>query len=259
MLEAQVHDASCFATLTYDDENIPEGGSLDPRDLQLSFKRLRRTGVKFRYFAVGEYGDATNRPHYHVAYYGFRCTNGGSHYRRSGMACCATCHQVQETWGKGHVRLGELNTASAQYIGGYVTKKMTAKDDARLMGRHPEFARMSLRPGIGALAMHDVASTLLEHSLDTKMADVPSTLLHGGRARPLGRYLTRKLREAIGHDPAAPQSTIDAVAAQLQPLRLAARADSEAPSLREQIVKANQGKLIQLEHKQRIYKKARPL
>lgn len=136
---------------------------------------------------------------------------------------------------------------------------MTARDDERLKGRHPEFARMSLRPGIGANAVHDVASTLLEYDLHEKCADVPSTLLHGGKARPLGRYLTRKLREAVGHAPSAPQGTIDRLTAQLQPLRVAARADSEAPSLREQIVKANQGKLIQLEHRQRLFKKARPL
>ena len=71
LLESQAHSDSVFITLTYSDENLPDRGSLVKRDLQLFLKRLRRrldrlNRDKIRYFACGEYGDNTNRPHYHA-------------------------------------------------------------------------------------------------------------------------------------------------------------------------------------------------
>lgn len=186
MLEAAKHAASSFATLTYADENLPEGGSLVPRDMQLWLKRLRKEVGPLRYFLVGEYGDQTWRPHYHAALFGVGPE----------MAL-----EVQNTWGLGHTMLGTLNEQSAAYVAGYVTKKMTSEEDKRLCGRHPEFARMSLRPGIGADAMGDVAHVLFSAAGAAHVArsgDVPAILRSGGKARPLGRYLRRKLREEMG-------------------------------------------------------------
>lgn len=97
--------------------------------------------------------------------------------------------------------LGDLTKDSAQYIAGYVTKKMTDKADPRLKGRHPEFARMSLRPGIGALAIEDIALVLTtDHGCDEILntGDVPQVLMHGSKRWPLGRYLRKKLREHLG-------------------------------------------------------------
>ena len=70
--EAQLHPTSAwFVTLTYDDGSLPDNGSLDPRDLQLFLKKLRRKHRrKLRYYACGEYGDASDRPHYHLVLYG---------------------------------------------------------------------------------------------------------------------------------------------------------------------------------------------
>lgn len=100
---------------------------------------------------------------------------------------------------------------------------MTKADDPRLKGRHPEFCRMSLRPGIGLDAMHDVASVLMQFDLDTREADVPSALRHGSRTLPLGRYLRRYLRTLVGKDASAPQETLDAIKEKLQPLFEAAK------------------------------------
>lgn len=45
---------------------MPAPLRLEKTHLQKFFKRLRKnTGVKFQYFAVGEYGDEYSRPHYH--------------------------------------------------------------------------------------------------------------------------------------------------------------------------------------------------
>jgi len=68
--ESLSHEASSFLTLTYDDEHLPPFGGLRYEDLQETFRRMRRTGLQFRFFAVGEYGDRTLRPHYHVLMFG---------------------------------------------------------------------------------------------------------------------------------------------------------------------------------------------
>lgn len=88
---------------------------------------------------------------------------------------------------------------------------MTRSDDARLADRHPEFARMSLRPGIGASYMHDLASVVMEFDLADTEGDVPSSLRHGKRLMPLGRYLRRKLRTYVGMEEKAPQHVLDKI------------------------------------------------
>ena len=61
-----------FATLTYNNENLPTKAdtgcsTLNYHDLQNYWKRLRKNNDdKLVYFAVGEYGTITKRPHYHA-------------------------------------------------------------------------------------------------------------------------------------------------------------------------------------------------
>ncbi|AZL82908.1 replication initiator protein [Apis mellifera associated microvirus 39] len=201
-LEALCHDASSFVTLTYAPENIPPGGNLDPRHLQLWLKRLRKEIYPrtVRFFAVGEYGDQTQRPHYHAALFGLGVLD---------TAC------INRAWGLGHTQVAELNQATAQYTAGYVVKKMTAMGDPRLGGRHPEFARMSLRPGIGAPAMEILAKTLSAnpHGANQLAAvgDVPHQLQMGKHAFPLARYLRRRLRKELNLEDAATRPARDAL------------------------------------------------
>lgn len=88
--------------------------------------------------------------------------------------------------------VGELSAKSAMYIAGYVVKKMTHGSDPRLNGRAPEFARMSLNPGLGALALEPVVSALAKYNLP-----VPVGLRHGNRIMPFGRYLRRKIASML--------------------------------------------------------------
>lgn len=137
MLEAALYSENLFVTLTYEDSKLPKGGTLDPRDTELWVKRFRERlrlehGLHCRYYLVGEYGDNTWRPHYHAALFGI----GIEHTKL-----------VHDTWGKGYTQAGPLTLQSAQYIAGYVTKKMTAKEDARLQGRAPEFCTHVLGTG----------------------------------------------------------------------------------------------------------------
>lgn len=203
MLEAGEHEESCFVTLTYDDKH--NDGNLHPEHIRDFLKRFRKEiePRRIRYFAVGEYGDETDRPHYHMAIFGYpTCQRGRTRHdlRKLGGVCCDVCEQIRSKWNFGAIDSGSLTEHSAQYIAGYVTKKMTAKDDPRLQGRHPEFARMSNRPGLGLMAMHDVADAFLSFNLEQSQADVPAALRLGSRMMPVGRYLKGKLREMTGMD-----------------------------------------------------------
>lgn len=264
MLEAAQYEQNAFLTVTYSDADVPEMGTLRPVDLQLFIKRLRKfkSPETFRYYAVGEYGDLSNRPHYHLAMFNFTsCLYGRTRDRTVmlGRSCCRICDDLQNLWGKGHVFAGTLEADSASYIAGYVTKKLTDKNDPRLEGRYPEFARMSLKPGIGHSALHEVASQLMRYNLDETEIDVPMALRHGKRQLPLGNYLRRNLRKMVGKDEKAPQKVLDNLAAEMHPLRLAARQDAENPSLKSQIIKKSKGSIARLETLSKIYKQRKNL
>ena len=152
--------------------------------------------------------------------------------------------------------LGDVENDSAGYISGYVTKKMTNRDDPWLRGRHPEFARMSLRPGIGSEYMWEVASTMLEHALDETMPDVPSGIAYGKQVRPFGRYLKGILRERIGRDKKAPKVVLEAMAQELLSLREAAF--NESRSFRKAVIDSGAGRRALIDSRNAIFKKERP-
>lgn len=183
-----------FVTLTYSDEWLPAGATVVPRDMQLFLKRLRGAvaPVRIRYYGVGEYGDRKFRPHYHLALFGLPAVPVGKH-----LPPCACC--LCSSWSQGLVHVGEVTMESAAYIASYTVKKMTRVTDPRLGGRHPEFARMSLRPGIGHGAMRFFKEALVDKNTGEILLrdnDVPSVARVLGRLWPVGRYLRRVLRMA---------------------------------------------------------------
>lgn len=271
MLEASLHGDNAFVTLTYDDAHLPRVrdmsnglATLRPKDLQDWLKRFRRliAPIRVRFYAVGEYGDDSWRPHYHVALFGYpSCQFGMSRYSRSKSRCCVNCDRVADTWLQGNVFLGGLSAESASYVAGYVTKKMTGHDDFRLNGREPEFARMSLKPGIGADMMHEVGSVLMTHGLDSA-PDVPSALRHGKRILPLGRYLRRELRSIVGKEKDAPKETLEEAAKEVRAVR-DVEWNNPSPDFGKRVKQALSGasdvKVLQLEKRQSIRKQRRSL
>jgi len=166
------------------------------RHYQLFLKRLRKSlsknGRSLRYFLVGEYGTDNGRPHYHA------CVFGLSHIE---------VPLVAATWPYGFVRVDKLDAGLAQYVCKYVVKAYKEGNPA-LDGRPPEFARMSTRPGIGLPYIRDrlgssLATTSGRLALSA-LGDVPTQLTTHGKNLPLGRYLTTKLRETLGHEPGVP-------------------------------------------------------
>lgn len=263
LLESVKHAGSSFVTLTYNPENVPHVGKLkrgryfscefpqrqtvNKYDTQRWLKRLRIAIApkKIRYFLVAEYGDTTFRPHYHLALFGLDAITAGSLSGKDGI--------VNTTWGLGNTYVGELTPASAAYIAGYVTKKMTKKDDGRLHGREPEFARMSLRPGIGAMSMSDVVAALNGNSIDyftvTGSLDVPSSLSMSSRPMPLGRYLRRVLRKELGMSPDAPPEAVKEYALKMRVMLedYAKATKNPAYSPVKSIIAMNEQKMLNIE------------
>jgi hypothetical protein len=124
--------------------------------------------------------------------------------------------------------VGTLEEKSAAYIAGYVLKKIlcTPCDTSRV----PPFARMSLKPGIGAGAIPDVASVMMQLKLEEKLSDVPGGLRHGNNIWPLGRYLRRLLRQQVGLPVNAPEATLEALRQGLLPVFEYAAANAKGSS-----------------------------
>lgn len=258
MLEGLEWSSKCFLTLTYSPDKMPlvqksTTPTLLRTDLQKWLKRFRKKvePTKVRYFAAGEYGDQTQRPHYHLIMFGWpACAHGRT--RKHVKVCCEACEVVRQTWGQGHIMNAEFNRHTVQYTCGYVIKKMTNPDDFRLGGREPEFATMSLRPGIGAYAMDEMASQVMKYDLES-LGDVPTALDHGRKTMPLGRYLTKRLRERTGRDAAVPQAKVQKMAEAMQPLRQFAF-DNSLP-LSKVVQEALKPQTDQAERRHRFYRK----
>lgn len=192
MLEKKSYEHCYFVTLTYDDLHVPtasykdpESGSdlpsltLNPDDLKDWFKRLRKAFAaeygapvayrledpstwkdprRVRYYACGEYGKKTFRPHYHAIIFSPKIPgdyklwevtwNGDKLY---------TCDFLDKTWApfgdkKGIICFGEVTWESCAYVARYVLKKLkgTETEFYTLHNLVPEFSRSSKKPGIAA-------------------------------------------------------------------------------------------------------------
>lgn len=203
MLESFQHEHSVFITLTYRNEDIrydrDKHPTLDKRDLQLFFKRLRKsfTGNRIRYYACGEYGEKTGRPHYHAIIFGLDPSDLDAEWLlyagKSGLDYSRHRHsRLARLWPWGIVHVGACTRESIQYVAGYVTKKITKGDtDSRVK----EFALMSRKPGIGATAVESIADALK----DVSESDFTGQLRIDGKKWPIGRYLLTKLSDALGY------------------------------------------------------------
>lgn len=114
---------TCFVTLTYDDRHlvrspslITHAGTLMKHHLQAFFKRLRRRMLRdgldcrVKYYACGEYGDVTQRPHYHAIVFGISVP-----YLRS---------VLPDIWHHGSRNdVSVVTDQRIRYVAGYIDKK----------------------------------------------------------------------------------------------------------------------------------------
>lgn len=164
MCELKEHDSAYFITLTYNNHNVPlseyvdEDGvlqtipSLLKSDFQKFMKRLRKqTGQELRFYACGEYGSTTARPHYHAIIYGLKLDDLNYYMTTDLGFRLYTSKFMDKVWKYGYVVIGDVSFDSCAYVSRYVTKKLKGQlaqvyDQFNI---EPEFSLMSRRPGIG--------------------------------------------------------------------------------------------------------------
>lgn len=194
MLESKSHIENSFVTLTYEDKNVPINDNSDlvlyKPDLQNFMKRLRkkRGGERIRYFAVGEYGTQTNRPHYHLCLFGL----GEKDKNAIELAWSLKNEPI------GMIHIGNITSESSRYIAGYTIKKLTKVGDPLLFGKPPEFMLSSKRNGgIGIDEVKRIARAIKDNPyLDTD--SIIRTFTINGKPMPLGGYLSNVLFSELG-------------------------------------------------------------
>ena len=148
--ESKSYEKNCFITLTYNDENLPENGSLHLPHFQKFMKRLRKEfGPGIRYFHCGEYGEKKARPHYHACLFNFDFPDKKL-WATKLKNRLYTSDILNKKWGHGYCIIGDVTFDSAAYVARYILKKVTGeKADDHYGDRDPEYTTMSRRPGIG--------------------------------------------------------------------------------------------------------------
>lgn len=170
--ESKMHEFSYFVTLTYDDDHLPDGGSLRYEDFRSFMKKARHwygifdwktkkqwDKTKIRFFMCGEYGKL-KRPHYHVLLYNFPIPDLKFLKTSSKGSNLYTSELVSWLWNnRGYVTIGSVEYASAAYVAQYCIKKMGTDsidyqdidlETGEQIDKEREMVQMSRSPGIGS-------------------------------------------------------------------------------------------------------------
>lgn len=181
--------SSAFVTLTYNEEEVPqtENGllSLSKKDLQDFHKRLRKQmGSWFgkdrfnehpiRYYAVGEYGGKTERPHYHGIYYNIP------------KVVLEDPLVLEAIWKKGRIQIDKAEPGSMRYVTNYINKSITEHGEDE---RAREFSLMSKGLGKGYLT-----EAIIDYYASSK---TPYILKEGGSKQAMPRYYKDKIFQGL--------------------------------------------------------------
>lgn len=142
MQQLSVSTSAYFITLTYNDENINENGTLKKVDLQGYIKRIRKFST-FKYFACGEYGSKLKRPHYHILLFDYDVSK---------------VQKLVDSWKEGFPHFGNVEQASIHYVSKDMMKDKTKKTKNGVCG----FTLMS--KGIGKVGLKNLINK--KNSLD---------------------------------------------------------------------------------------------
>lgn len=238
LLEMKYNLRIYYVTLTYNQVHLPPRESLSRKDLRNFLKRLRKnTNARLRYFACGEYGDKSGRPHYHILFftndvlrveYGRdkrrekkrtdRFSIGGdfhsawsSSFNIDFNPITGRCND-KYPFELGIVDVRELAFADdikrvAAYVCGYVLKKI-GKEKC-LPGKESEFQVMSKKPGLGVPFVENFVRNLKGHGIGPRgyegvaiEHDLQMIRIHG-KLYPFHRTLREKAKEYYNGEPSA--------------------------------------------------------
>jgi hypothetical protein len=160
--EGSLYQHNGMVTLTYADRFLPRGGALVKPHFQAFMKTVRNwleysrrkdpealpEVEALRYYGVGEYGELSLRPHYHLMMLGWTFPDLKRVEDAKGRVCWVS-DLASEFWGQGFVHIAPFNPETAAYVAGYTMKKLAVLDP-RVRHLPPPFALMSKRPGLGA-------------------------------------------------------------------------------------------------------------
>lgn len=196
LMELCTHDPRyppAFLTLTYREDTVPltpdHDTTLEKKAITQWLNNQQKKHGAFRYYLVGEYGDITKRPHYHLAL-----------FPTSHEQVLRLCQDWQKK--SGFTSSTPLNAERAGYLANYCAKKLTKPDDDRLLpNQEPEFRTSSRQPPLG----NDFAESIVKYYRSGKAAqilkqrgDVERTVRFYGRLYPLGDWILKKIRTELG-------------------------------------------------------------
>lgn len=174
--EAKISSSAHFLTLTYEICPSSKNGynTLVKKDFQDFLKRLRKLCPtnKLKYYACGEYGSQTQRPHYHAIILNLPRSIGQNP------------QLMDQTWGHGHTMSVSSNQLTINYVVGYMNKgRFTpeSEHDDRL----PEFSLMSKKMG-----MNYLTPQMVKYYKDRRVACI---VKEGGQIMSMPRYYKEKI------------------------------------------------------------------
>lgn len=158
MQEEKRSTSAKFVTLTYNTDKVPISPNgfmtLKKSDLQNFFKRLRKTSnEKIKYYAVGEYGENKERPHYHFIIFNAKEIDIYNAW-------------ILDSQKIGEIHFGTVNEASIGYTLKYMDKEKKIPKHQR-DDRQKEFAIMS--KGLGENYLTDNMVNWHKNDIDNRM------------------------------------------------------------------------------------------
>lgn len=164
-----------FCTFTYDEDNCD--GWLHKEHLQEFFKRLRNY-ESFRYYAIGEYGTNTHRPHYHCVLF-LKSVNAGSILDDFVLL-------IDGLWKKGFTAVSRASYRRLNYVLHYHTrpKEINGRSTFQLFSK-----------GLGI--------DFIDKSYLRYLKSTNSSIVHdyNGNAYVVPRYYRKKLKEMLINTP----------------------------------------------------------
>lgn len=201
--EASLYEDNCFVTLTFASEHLPEDGSLHKKFVQDFMKRLRRKfeDRKIRVFYCGEYGDKLGRPHFHLCLFNLDFADKVK-WKKVNDFWYYTSGVLSELWPLGHSTVCDFSFETAAYVARYCTKKVNGRqaeehyrkcdpETGEVIQLTPEFAGMSLKPGIG--------KDWLDKFGKTDVFPYDEVIVRGARCKPPRYYdILREREDPVG-------------------------------------------------------------